>query len=60
VERTSEEEVLMKGNQRVAKVVPAGKTMTAREAFRDLGKTLTDEEDADWLKDSRAGIMLDI
>lgn len=50
----------MKGNQRVAKVVPAGKTMTAREAFRDLGKTLTDEEDADWLKDSRAGIMLDI
>ncbi|MCI0413980.1 type II toxin-antitoxin system Phd/YefM family antitoxin [bacterium] len=51
----TEEIVVMRNNQPVAKLVPGAPTMTALEALSDLYRTLPDDEGEKWLKDARRG-----
>jgi prevent-host-death family protein len=53
LEHGSEEIVVMRNNQPVAKLVPGAPRMTALEALADLHRTLPDAEGAAWLKDAR-------
>jgi len=53
LEHESEEIVVLRNNQPVAKLVPGAPRMTALEALADLHRTLSDEEGAAWLKDVR-------
>ncbi len=53
LEHESEEIVVLRNNQPVAKLVPGAPRMTALEALADLYRTLPDAEGAAWLKDAR-------
>jgi len=53
LEHESEEIVVLRNNQPVAKLVPGAPRMTALEALADLYRTLPDEEGAAWLEDAR-------
>jgi antitoxin (DNA-binding transcriptional repressor) of toxin-antitoxin stability system len=50
-ERDKEEVVILRDNQPIARLVPGGRLMAAREAFAGLGGILTDEEGEAWLRD---------
>ena len=49
----SEEIVVVRNNQPVARLVPGAPRLTALEALADLYRTLPDQEGAAWLGDSR-------
>ena len=53
VEHESEEIVILRNNQPVAKLVPGAPRMTALEALTDLYRTLPDAEGRAWLEDVR-------
>ncbi len=53
LEHESEEIVVLRNNQPVAKLVPGAPRMTALEALADLYRTLPDAEGAAWLEDAR-------
>ena len=53
VEHESEEIVIHRNNQPVAKPVPGAARMTALEALGDLYRTLPDAEGAAWHEDAR-------
>ncbi|PYO53520.1 MAG: type II toxin-antitoxin system Phd/YefM family antitoxin [Candidatus Rokuibacteriota bacterium] len=53
LEHESEEIVVLRNNQPVAKLVPGAPRMTALEALADLYRTLPDAEGAAWLEDVR-------
>jgi antitoxin (DNA-binding transcriptional repressor) of toxin-antitoxin stability system len=53
LEHESEEIVVLRNNQPVAKLVPGTPRMTALEALADLFRTLPDDEGAAWLEDAR-------
>lgn len=53
VEHESEEIIVVRNNQPVAKLVPCARRLTALEALADLYRTLPYKEGARWLKDSR-------
>ena len=51
LEHESEEIVVLRNNQPVARLVPGAPRMTALEALADLYRTLPDAEGAAWLED---------
>ena len=51
----SEEIVILRNNQPIAKLVPGAPRMTALEALADIYRTLDDEEGGRWLHDMRRG-----
>jgi prevent-host-death family protein len=53
LEHGSDEIVVLRNNQPVAKLVPGAPRMTALEALADLHRTLPDAEGAAWLEDAR-------
>jgi prevent-host-death family protein len=53
LERGSEEIVILRNSQPVAKLVPGAHRMTALEALADLHRTLPDAEGAAWLEDAK-------
>jgi len=53
LEHESEEIIVLRNNQPVAKLVPGAPRMTALEALADLYRTLPDAEGAAWLEDVR-------
>src|SRR6266508_359833 len=53
LEHESEEIVVLRNNQPVAKLVPGAPRMTALEALADLYRTLPDAEGAAWIEDAR-------
>ena len=53
LEHESEEIVVLRNNQPMAKLVPGAPRMTALEALADLYRTLPDAEGAAWLEDVR-------
>lgn len=52
LEHESEEIVVLRNNQPVAKLVPGAPRMTALEALGDLYRTLPDAEGGAWLDDA--------
>ena len=52
LEHESEEIVVTRNDQPVAKLVPGAPRLTALEALTDLYRTLPDEEGAAWLNDT--------
>jgi antitoxin (DNA-binding transcriptional repressor) of toxin-antitoxin stability system len=57
VEFQGEELIIIRNNHQVAKIVPGPATMTALEAMSDLYRTLPDDAGADWVKESRPGLI---
>ena len=53
LEHESEEIIVVRNKQPVAKLVPGAPRLTALEALADLYRTLPDKEGARWLGDSR-------
>ena len=53
LEHGSEEIVVLRNNQPVAKLVPGAPRMTALEALADLYRTLGDAEGGAWLEDAK-------
>ena len=53
LEHESEEIVVLRNNQPVAKLVPGAPRMTAIEAFGDLYRTLPDTEGKAWIEAAR-------
>lgn len=53
LEHGSEEIVVLRNNQPVAKLVPGAPRMTALEALADLYRTLPDAEGTGWLEDTK-------
>jgi prevent-host-death family protein len=53
LEHESEEIVVVRNNQPVAKLVPGAPRMTALQALADLYRTLPDAEGAAWLVDAK-------
>ena len=53
LEHRSEEIIVVRNNQPVAKLVPGAPRLTALEALADRYRTLPDKEGAAWLRDSR-------
>jgi len=51
----TEEIVILRNDEAVAKLIPGAPQMTALEALSDLYRTLPSEEGADWLRDGRRG-----
>jgi prevent-host-death family protein len=51
LEHESEEIVVVRNNQPVARLVPGAPRMTALEALRDLYRTFPDAEGAAWLEE---------
>jgi antitoxin (DNA-binding transcriptional repressor) of toxin-antitoxin stability system len=52
LEHESEEVVVLRNNQPVARLVPGAPRMTAIEALGDLYRTLPDAEGKAWLEDA--------
>ena len=53
IEHQREEVVLIRNNQRIARIIPGTSHLTAREAMSDLYQTISEEAAETWLKDSR-------
>ena len=53
IEYSGEEIVLLRNNNRIARIIPGSPKMTALEAMSDLYRTLPEDAAAGWLKASR-------
>ncbi len=51
----TEEIVILRNKEAVAKLIPGAPQLTALEALSDLYRTLSPDEAADWLQDARRG-----
>lgn len=59
IEYKHEEIVLIRHNNRIARVIPGSFSQTALEAMGDLYRTLPEDAGKDWLKDSSMPGKLD-
>ena len=53
VERNHEEIVLIRNQEKIARIIPGSPCLNAMQAMADLYKTLPEEAAKDWIKDSR-------
>ncbi|MCI0443344.1 type II toxin-antitoxin system Phd/YefM family antitoxin [bacterium] len=51
----TEEIIIVRNNQAVAKLLPGAPKMTALEALSDIYKTIPAQEGDSWLKDAKRG-----
>jgi antitoxin (DNA-binding transcriptional repressor) of toxin-antitoxin stability system len=53
LEHQGEEIILIRNNQRIARIIPGSSRLTAREAMGDLYHTISAEAAKDWVKEGR-------
>ena len=59
IEHNGEEIVLIRNNQKIARILPGSPLLTAVQAMGDLYKTLSDDAAENWLEESRMNQTLD-
>jgi PHD/YefM family antitoxin component YafN of YafNO toxin-antitoxin module len=53
IEHQKEEIILIRNNQRIARIIPGSSKLTAKEAMSDIYNILSDDAGENWLEDSR-------